>query len=338
MSLTSGKNNTMPAATRETILSIHNLSTFFYSEDLVIKAVDDLSLSVGRGEILGIVGESGSGKSVTALSILKLIRPPGKVVSGRLLFRGRDLAGLSPREMRSIRGDRISMIFQDPATSLNPSLTIGAQMSESLKYHRGMKKSEALEKCEELLEMVHIPRPGERLRQYPHQLSGGMRQRVMIAIALSCNPELLIADEPTTALDVTIQSQILDLIKELRDKYGTAIILITHDIGVIAETADKVAVMYCGKILAFGQTRTLLTRSVHPYLSALVEATPRLDDEVGRLNAIPGLVPNLGDLPRGCHFSPRCGLAVEQCRREMPQMRRVDGHLTRCWLASPEPS
>ncbi len=330
----SDKNKTRPVAGDDPVLSIDGLSTYFDTDDGIIKAVDDVSLSVGRGEILGIVGESGSGKSVTALSILQLIRRPGRIVKGRILFCGRDLARLDQREMRSIRGDKIAMIFQDPSTSLNPSLTIGAQMSESLKYHRGLKKEEARGKCEELLEMVHIPYPGERLRQYPHQLSGGMRQRVMIAIALSCNPELLIADEPTTALDVTIQSQILDLIRELRDKYGTSIVLITHDIGVIAETADKVAVMYCGKIMAYGDTRILLTRPVHPYLSALVEAMPRLDNDQGLLNAIPGIVPNLNNLPLGCPFSPRCASALPRCSREMPDLIPVNGSLTRCWLAS----
>ncbi len=330
----SGRNNAPPDREGETVLSVEGLCTYFDTDDGVVKAVDQVSLSVGQGEILGLVGESGSGKSVTALSILRLIRRPGRIVEGRILFRGTDLAGLNQREMRSIRGDKIAMIFQDPSTSLNPSLTIGSQMSESLKYHRGLNRDQALEKCEELLEMVHIPYPAERLRQYPHQLSGGMRQRVMIAIALSCNPELLIADEPTTALDVTIQSQILDLLLELRDKYGTSIILITHDIGVIAETADNVAVMYCGRIMAYGATRTLLTRPVHPYLSALVEAMPRLDNDQGMLNAIPGIVPNLNNLPLGCHFSPRCGAALPRCSREMPELTPVDGSLTRCWLAS----
>ncbi len=318
----------------QTILTISDLCTYFSNDDAVIKAVDGVSLSVKKGEILGIVGESGSGKSVTALSIMKLIRWPGKIVQGKILFDGKDLMQCKRGTMRSIRGNRISMIFQDPSTSLNPSLTIGEQMSESLKYHLGMKRAKAWERAKKLLDIVHIPHPDERLKQYPHQLSGGMRQRVMIAIALSCNPELLIADEPTTALDVTIQSQILDLIMELRDKYGTAIIFITHDIGVIAEIADKVAVMYCGKILAYGDTQTVLTRPIHPYLSALIQAMPKLDVEEDRLESIPGIVPNLKHLPKGCHFSPRCHLADEKCRNEMPALEQTDNYLTRCWAAS----
>ncbi|MBW1712595.1 MAG: ABC transporter ATP-binding protein [Deltaproteobacteria bacterium] len=333
----SGSSEPIAAAGPEQTLTVDNLSTYFYMDDYVVKAVDDVSLFVKKGEILGLVGESGSGKSVTALSIMRLIRRPGRIVSGRIWFRGQDLKNLSHRAMRSIRGDGIAMVFQDPSTSLNPSLTIGAQISESLKYHRGMRKAEAWDRAEELLNMVDIPHPAERLKQYPHQLSGGMRQRVMIAIALSCDPELLIADEPTTALDVTIQSQILELIKDLRDKYGTSVILITHDIGVVAETTDNVAVMYCGKILAYGDTRTILTEPVHPYLSALVQAMPSLDSDVEILKAIPGLVPNLDSLPQGCHFSPRCSLANDQCRREMPELRRMGNCLTRCWLA-PGPS
>ena len=323
-------NNNNEADAR-TVLEVSGLTTCFDNGKVRVTAVDNISLSVKKGEILGIVGESGSGKSITALSIMQLIRWPGKIVKGTVLFDGIDLMQCRKEQMRAIRGNRIAMIFQDPSTSLNPSLTIGAHLTESMKYHLGMDKKKAWQRARELLDVVHIPHPQERLRQYPHQLSGGMRQRVMIAIALSCNPELLIADEPTTALDVTIQSQILDLILELRDKYGMSIIFITHDIGVISEIADNVAVMYCGKILAYGDKQTVLTRPIHPYLTALIQAMPRLDTDTDHLASIPGIVPNLNDLPKGCHFSSRCSQAGEQCRNRMPKLKQADTYMARCW-------
>jgi oligopeptide/dipeptide ABC transporter ATP-binding protein len=316
----------------QSLLQIEHLRVRFASRKGRVHAVNDIDLSIRPGEILGLVGESGSGKSVTALSIMGLIRPPGKVVGGQISFNGEALLGKSKKEMQSIRGDRIAMIFQDPATSLNPVLTIGEQIAEVLIYHKGLSRKDALKKAEEMLEVVRIPDPSKRLKEYPHQLSGGMKQRVMIAIALSCHPELLIADEPTTALDVTIQSQILDLLQELRNQYGTSILLITHDIGIVAEMADHVAVMYCGKILSYGDTYSVLTTPAHPYISALLHAIPKLEEDKEILDAIPGNVPNLSELPRGCSFSPRCQYASERCFEKEPEEKKIGTMATRCWL------
>jgi oligopeptide/dipeptide ABC transporter ATP-binding protein len=278
------------------------------------------------------VGESGSGKSVTALAVLGLIRPPGQVRRGRIVFNGQDLLKKSEEEMRALRGDRIAMIFQDPSTCLNPVLRVGEQVAESLIYHRGLSRQAALARAGELLEVVRIPDPRRRLDEYPHQLSGGMRQRVMIAMALACNPELIVADEPTTALDVTIQSQILDLLGDLRDRFGTSILLITHDLGLVAEMADQVAVMYCGRICSAGDVGSVLLDQAHPYVAALLGAIPRLDEDQDRLEAIPGTVPSLAELPRGCAFSPRCRRAREICFREEPRPVQRGGTITACWL------
>ncbi len=314
------------------LLSIEHLKVRFSSRDRTVHAVNGIDLAVHEGEILGLVGESGSGKSVTALSIMGLIRWPGRITEGRILFKGEDLLTKSRREMRTIRGDRIAMIFQDPATSLNPVLTIGEQIAEILVYHKSLTRGEALKKAEEMLEVVRIPNPERRLKEYPHQLSGGMKQRVMIAIALACHPELIIADEPTTALDVTIQSQILDLLKDLRTQYRTSILLITHDIGIVAEMADRVAVMYCGKVLGQGDTDSVLTNPAHPYISALIRAIPKLDEDREVLDAIPGSVPNLNELPQGCSFSPRCQYAKQVCFDKEPEVRSIGKMITRCWL------
>ncbi|MFQ3664200.1 MAG: ABC transporter ATP-binding protein [Chloroflexaceae bacterium] len=315
------------------LLEVRNLQTHFHSQDGVVKAVDGVSFSVDRGETLGIVGESGCGKSVTSLSIMRLIpSPPGKIAGGQILFDGEDLLQQSEEQMRHIRGNRIAMIFQDPMTSLNPVLTIGRQITESLELHLKLSRREAQNRAVELLDMVGIPSASKRLDNYPHQFSGGMRQRVMIAMALSCNPELLIADEPTTALDVTIQAQILELINRLKEELNTAVIIITHDLGVVAGMTDRVTVMYAGRVVEEGPTREIFESPRMPYTIGLLRSIPRLDEARGRkLNPIRGLPPNLINLPPICAFSPRCDFVQERCVTSRPELRAVGvGHHVAC--------
>ena len=317
------------------LLSVRDLSTHFFTREGVVHAVDGVSFDVEKGRTLGIVGESGCGKTVTALSIMGLIpKPPARIVSGEILFGGRDLATLSERELEDVRGSQIAMIFQDPMTSLNPTLTIGTQIGETIRRHFGVSKEEARKRAVELLEEVHIPNAAGRVDDYPHRLSGGMRQRVMIAIALSCEPELLIADEPTTALDVTVQAQVLDLLDELRESHGTAMILITHDMGVVAEASDDVVVMYAGQIVEQAPVLELFDHPEHPYTEALLGALPQLEGEgvrQRRLTAIPGRPPDLVDPPETCRFAPRCKYAgSDACTTQMPALREIrPGHLVR---------
>ena len=312
----------------EKILEIKNLRTSFFTPEGEVKAVDDVSLNVFQGKTLGIVGESGCGKSVTSLSIMRLIpNPPGRIVGGEIFYRGRDLMKLDMSEMRSIRGNEISMIFQEPMTSLNPVFTIGNQISEAIELHQDLPRKEVRNKAIEMLKLVGIPSPEKRIDDYPHQLSGGMRQRVMIAMALSCNPNVLIADEPTTALDVTIQAQILDLLRDLQQKVGMALILITHDLGVVAEMADEVAVMYAGKLVEQGDVREIFRNPKMPYTRGLLNSIPVMKkDQTGkvkksRLEVIPGIVPNLLHLPQGCRFQERCQHVIEDCRKIEPELR-----------------
>jgi peptide/nickel transport system ATP-binding protein len=310
----------------------------------VVRAVDGVSFTVNPGETVAMVGESGCGKSVTSLSILRLIAsPPGRTVAGRILFQGRDLLAASEEEMRGVRGNEIAMIFQEPMTSLNPVLTIGRQIAETLTVHRGMSRADGLARAIEMLRLVNIPEPGARTGQYPHQLSGGMRQRVMIAMALACNPKLLIADEPTTALDVTIQAQILDLMRELKARTGAAILLITHDLGVVAEMAQRVFVMYAGRKVEEAPVGALFARPRHPYTRGLLASIPRLGAAAAparrRLAEIPGVVPSLREEIPGCVFAARCAYAQERCRREYPPLeRKDDGHLVACWEADRIPA
>ncbi|QTM00021.1 ATP-binding cassette domain-containing protein [Iocasia frigidifontis] len=309
------------------------LKTYFYTEQGVSKAVDGVDFEIYPGETLGIVGESGCGKSVTSLSIMRLVpEPPGKIIDGNIFFKGRDLTKLSQAEMREIRGNEISMIFQEPMTSLNPVFTIGEQISEVVILHQKVSKEEAREHSVEMLRKVGIPLPEQRISEYPHQLSGGMRQRVMIAMALSCDPALLIADEPTTALDVTIQAQILDLMNDLKDKFEMSIMMITHDLGVIAEVSDRVAVMYAGKVVEYTDVNTIFANPQHPYTWGLLNSVPRLDKKVARLTTIPGIVPSPYDFPEGCKYNTRCPLADDKCLAAEPEMRVTeDGHQVRCW-------
>jgi peptide/nickel transport system ATP-binding protein len=320
------------------LLEVNNLLTDFKLKKGIVHAVDDMSFSVDKGEILAIVGESGSGKSVTSLSIMGLLQEPGEITGGEILFKGENLLKKSEKELRKVRGDQISMIFQEPMTSLNPVYRIGDQIVESIMTHMKLSKKEALERTVEMLKIVGIPSPAERAQDYPHQMSGGMRQRVMIAMALSCNPELLIADEPTTALDVTIQAQILELIYGLREKFNMAVLLITHDLGVVAEAADRVIVMYCGKIMESADVKTLFANPQHPYTLGLLNSIPKIDDDSGkRLYMIKGMVPNPLHMPAGCPFSDRCDRCMERCTREMPQLKFTeDGHSVRCFLYDQE--
>ncbi len=318
------------------LLEVRNLSTYFFQEDNTVKAVDDVSYDLEEGETLALVGESGCGKSVSALSIMQLVPdPPGRIVNGEVLFQDLDLARLSEQQMREVRGKEIAMIFQEPMTSLNPVLTIGRQLTEALEIHMGMSSSEARNRAIELLDMVGIPDAAQRLKSYPHQFSGGMRQRVMIAMALSCNPKLLIADEPTTALDVTIQAQILELIQRLCRDLGTAVILITHNLGVVARYARRVNVMYAGKIIERGSAREIYYEPAHPYTLGLLGSVPRLDvTRRDRLDAIEGLPPDLGLLPKGCSYYPRCPFRMERCLESVPPLEPVaDGHLAACWAS-----
>jgi oligopeptide/dipeptide ABC transporter ATP-binding protein len=318
------------------LLKIRNLHTYFFTDEGVAKAVDGVDLELEEGGTLGVVGESGCGKSVTALSIMRLIPdPPGKITNGEILFQGTDLLHISEAEMRKIRGRYISMIFQEPMTSLNPVFQIGDQISEVLRLHEGMSRKGAWNQSIEMLKMVGIPAPERRVYEYPHQLSGGMRQRAMIAMALACSPKLMIADEPTTALDVTIQAQILELVNRLKKEKGMSVILITHNLGVIAETAQRVAVMYAGRIVEYADVRPIFASPKHPYTQGLLQSIPRLDQDQGRkkrLEAIPGLVPSLLELPKGCKFSNRCKFVFDRCVEEPPLIEVAPGHLVRCWL------
>jgi oligopeptide transport system ATP-binding protein len=322
----------------DSLLSIRNLHTYFYTHDGVVKAVDGIDISMGRGETLGLVGESGCGKSVTARSILQLIpQPPGRIAQGEILFEGENLVTLPPKQMRKIRGNRISMIFQEPMTSLNPVFSIGNQMTESIRLHQGLSRRDALDRAIEMLKEVAISDPEKRIREYPNQMSGGMRQRVMIAIALSCNPKLLIADEPTTALDVTIQAQILSLMNKVKRDFNASILLITHDLGVIAEMAQSVAVMYTGRIVEYAGVVELFQNPKHPYTQGLMDSIPRLDDSAvsgdRMLKAIPGVVPSLLGLPSGCSFRERCPQVLDICRSCPPSLLPAGTqHKVACWL------
>ena len=319
------------------VLEIRDLETYFFTRDGVVKAVDGVDLTVGKSEIVGLVGESGCGKSVTSMSILRLIQNPGEVVGGEVYFHGEDLLKVSEKDMRSIRGDRISMIFQQPVGSLNPVFTAGSQISEVYEIHDNVRGKEGFRRAVDMLTKVGIPDPERRAKSYHHELSGGMAQRVMIAMALAAGPELLIADEPTTALDVTIQAQIIDLLAEIRNDLGTSIILITHDLGIVAEIADRVAVMYAGEIVEEASTKTLFADPKHPYTQGLIGSIPVAGSRREWLDVIPGRVPNLIDLPTGCRFAPRCrareeaGLTI--CTEQRPELRVVDGeHTVRCFL------
>ncbi len=314
------------------LLQVENLSTYFHMFNGTVKAVDGISFSLAQGEILGIVGESGSGKSVSSFSIIGLVDEPGEVRADRILFNGRDLTRVSEQELMDIRGKDISMVFQDPMTSLNPLYTIGRQIEEVLLLHdKQMSKEDRHQRCVELLRMVGVPDPESRLKAYPHQFSGGMRQRVIIAIALAAAPKLVIADEPTTALDVTIQAQILRLMKTLVREQGSSLILITHDLAVVSETVDRIAVMYCGKIVEEGSTRQVIGHPAHPYSRGLQDSVPKLRQEQTRLDFIPGMVPNMFDLPKGCLFAPRCKYHTEACERAFPpRVDLGDGHSVAC--------
>ena len=316
------------------LLRVRNLETHFSTHEGTVKAVNRISFTINKGQTLGLVGESGCGKSVTALSIMRLVpSPPGKIVGGEISFEGQDLLELDEKEMRKIRGKKISMIFQEPMTSLDPVFTIGHEIVESIQLHQGLGKEEARQKAKEALKIVGMPDAGKRMDSFPHELSGGMRQRAMIAMALSCNPTLLIADEPTAALDVTIQAQILRLIHELRGEFDASVMLITHDLGVIAEMCDYVAVMYAGHIVESSDVDTLFRNPLHPYTKGLNKSIPRLDVETERLDTIRGLVPNLLDLPPGCPFHPRCDLSLGKCAEEVPELLEVeDLHLVKCHL------
>jgi peptide/nickel transport system ATP-binding protein len=318
------------------LLEVKNLQTYFRDREGIAKAVDGVSFQLRRGETLGLVGESGCGKTVSSLSILKLLDvPPAIYHGGEIIFDGQDLLKTDESGMRRIRGNTISMIFQEPMTSLNPVMSIGAQIVEVLRNHLNLKSAAARQRTIDLLRMVGIPSPQRRIDAYPHHLSGGMRQRVMIALALACDPKVLIADEPTTALDVTIQAQILDLMQQLQAELGTSILLITHDLGVIAETADRVAVMYAGRIVEEADVRTIFKNPLHPYTQGLLRSIPRIDEEKRprRLKEIPGRVPNLLFLPKGCAFIDRCDVSIDECRQAVPELEEIEnGHFVRCWL------
>ena len=328
------------ARAEETVLDVKNLQTVFFTNSGLFKAVDDVSFTVRRGETLAIVGESGCGKSVTALSVMRLVPdPPGRIVGGSIVLEGTDLLGLDDAEMRAIRGNRISMIFQEPMTSLNPVMRIGDQITEVVRLHQTMTAKEAWKQAVDMLRLVRIPEPERRAQEYPHQLSGGMRQRAMIAMALACRPSLLIADEPTTALDVTIQAQILALIVDLQKRLGTGLVLITHDLGVVAQTAQRVIVMYAGKKVEEATVEALFENPRHPYTRGLMASMPAVISLGARsdvrLTEIPGMVPSLTNLPAGCAFAPRCPLAIDRCRAEYPPLEEFGGdHLAACWRAA----
>jgi len=316
------------------LLEVQNLKTQFFTDDGIVKAVDDVSFSIGKEETFGLVGESGCGKSVTALSIIRLISwPPGKIMEGKILFEGEDLVQKTEKQMQKIRGCKISMIFQEPMTSLDPVFTVKNEIMEVIQLHQGLNKEKAEKKALEMLKIVGIPEPERRMREYPHQLSGGMRQRIMIAMALSCNPKLLIADEPTTALDVTIQAQILRLMNQLKKEFSASVLLITHDLGVIAQQCDNVAVMYAGEIVEYGPVEVIFENPLHPYTVGLNRAIPRLDVETDRLEIIEGSVPDLIEIPPGCRFHPRCPYVMDICRQSHPEIKEQEAHhLNRCFL------
>lgn len=320
------------------LLKINDLQTHFFSDKGVVKAVDGVTITVNKGETVGIVGESGCGKSVTSLSIMRLLKDtPGKIVGGSIQFEGKDLIQLPEKSMRSIRGNEIAMIFQEPMTSLNPVYKIGRQLVESIRLHMKKDANEAKEHAIKMLELVGIPRAREIMKEYPHQLSGGMRQRVMIAMAMSCNPKLLIADEPTTALDVTIQAQILDLMRELREESDSSILLITHDLGVVAEMCDRVVIMYAGKVVEESDVNTIFEDPKHPYTKGLLESIPKLGVKIDRLQSIKGNVPAPEQMPKGCKFAPRCPFVMDKCWEREPQLQSVNAnHTTRCWLHQKE--
>ncbi|MCI8637746.1 MAG: ABC transporter ATP-binding protein [Coprococcus sp.] len=321
----------------EPLLKVENLVTCFGTKKGMVKAVDGVSFEIEAGKILGIVGESGCGKSVTSLSIMHLLPEQlGKITDGSILFEGRELRTLDEKEMVQIRGNKIAMIFQDPMTSLDPVMTIGKQLEETVLAHEKISRKEARQKSLEMLKKVNIPMPEYRMKEYPHQLSGGMRQRIMIAMGLLCNPALLIADEPTTALDVTIQAQILDLMKKLRDDFNTAIILITHDMGVVADMVDDILVMYAGRVMEQAPSVELFENPCHPYTKALLKSIPRLDQEVDILYSIKGSVPSPYNMPEGCKFCDRCECSMEVCRKKEPELFDVKGHKIRCWLFEKE--
>ena len=323
----------------DSVLEVKNLATHFETQDGCIRAVDGVDFTVRKGDILGVVGESGCGKTVLALSIMRLVpTPPGKIISGSIFLDGADLLTLTREEMRRVRGRDVSMIFQEPMTSLNPVLKVGEQIAEMVRFHKGLSRKEAMNRAVEMLRLVGMPAPERRIHDYPHQMSGGMRQRIMIAMAMSCNPRLMLADEPTTALDVTIQAQIIDLINRLKEEIGTSVMLISHDLGVISEAAQSVAVMYAGKIVEYSSAADLFLTPLHPYTSGLISSLPGLDSggkDGGRLKTIPGSVPLLYDLPVGCRFQDRCPDVINICREEEPELREeMNGHTVRCWLYS----
>jgi oligopeptide/dipeptide ABC transporter ATP-binding protein len=316
------------------LLEIAGLSTSFATRSGIVRAVDNVNLTLSAGRVLGLVGESGCGKTITALSILNLVPPPGRITAGKILFEGRDLLSLSAEEMRKVRGARISMVFQEPMTALNPVFTVGNQIGEVLTTHQGISEHEALDRSIELLRSVGIPSPEKRVHEYPHQLSGGMRQRVMIAMAIACRPALVLADEPTTALDVTIQAHILELLTRIQSEMGMAMVLVTHDLGLIAERAHEVAVMYAGRIVEQAETSALFAAPLHPYTQGLMASIPKPgESRRARLRTIPGSVPRLSDLPVGCTFAPRCDIRGDECAREPDLIEVRPGHKVRCWKA-----
>lgn len=318
----------------DNIIEIKNLTINYKTDERIVEAVNNLSFTLARGESLGLVGETGAGKTTTALGIMGLIpNPPGKIIDGEIIFDGQDLLKMSKLKLRSVRGNKISMIFQDPMTSLNPVVTVGDQIAESIRIHEKLSRAEATVKAKEMLELVGIP--GDRYSEYPHQFSGGMKQRVIIAIALSCNPELILADEPTTALDVTIQAQVLDLISKLKKEKNTSMILITHDLGVVVEICDKVGIMYAGEIVEYGSLVQIYDNAYHPYTKGLFDSIPDIESKSNRLNPIPGLMPDPADLPKGCNFEPRCKFANQRCKAENPTIVEVeDGHFVKCFYVS----
>ena len=315
----------------EILLEVSGLKTYFQDRKGQVPAVDGVDFILRKGETLGVVGESGCGKSVTSMSILHLLPPKGRIVDGTIRFKGRDITHLPPAEMAKLRGKEIAMIFQEPMTSLNPVYTVGYQISEMILRHEKVSKKEARARAIEMLRLVNIPAPEKRIDEYPHELSGGMRQRVMIAMALSCNPELLIADEPTTALDVTIQAQILDLMRTLKQTLNTSIMMITHDLGVVAEMSDYVLVMYAGMVMEYSDVRSLFADPLHPYTQGLLKALPRMGESQEKLYVIDGVVPSLYELPTGCRFWPRCAYATERCKHEIPALYEVEGRKIRCF-------